>query len=146
MPKKKKRKRNVVTQVGKQAEATKAVVKPGFFHMARLGLRITCLALFPIADVFQRFDLEWLALIFLLGSALVLYEMLDYYRKFRFWRNFFLVLAFYILSFGVLMLSIILKFSWAHSSNVGIQIIFTLPRLIGAYYLIKMLLHIYPYR
>ncbi|MGB9607262.1 MAG: hypothetical protein ACPL7E_01860, partial [bacterium] len=101
---------------------------------------------FPFADVFQKLNLEWLALLCLLGSALVFYEMLDHYRKTRHWREFSLVLFFYILAFGSLMVAIYLHQSWAHSSNIFWKILFTLPRLLGASYLLKTLPRIYPYR
>jgi len=133
-------------RVSAQKVAEQKIVKPSFLQQGRLGLRLVALALFPFADVFQRLDLEWLALVFLLGSALVFYEMLDHYRKVRYWRGFWLVLLFYILSFGSLMLAISLHFSWSDSSNLILKTLFTLPRLLGAYYLIRILPQIYPYR
>jgi len=144
MSKKRKKKKEKSEKISVKEEAPKA--KAGFIQATRFGLRLVSLALFPLADVFQRANLEWLALLLLLGSALVFYEMLDFYRKTRQWRAFFLSLALYILAFGSLMLAISLKLSWAHSSNLALQILFTIPRLIGAYYLCQMLRQIYPYR
>ena len=133
-------------RISTQKIAEKKVVKPSFLQQGRLGLRLFALALFPFADIFQKLDLEWLALVFLLGSALVFYEMLDHYRKIRYWRYFWLVLLFYILSFGSLMLAIYLHCSWAHSSSLSLKILFTLPRILGAYYLLRTLPQIYPFR
>jgi hypothetical protein len=144
--KKKKGKPAKPQKVSLQKTAEQKILKPSFLHQGRLGLRLLALALFPFADVFQKLDLEWLALVSLLGSALVFYEMLDHYRKTRYWRGFWLVLLFYILSFGSLMLAISLHLSWADSSNLLLKILFTLPRLLGAYYLIRILPQIYPYR
>jgi hypothetical protein len=147
MSKKKKKGKPAKSQkILPQKTAEPKIAKPSFLQQGRLGARLLALALFPFADVFQRLDLEWLALVSLLGSALVFYEMLDHYRKIRYWRGFWLVLLFYILAFGSLMLSISLHFSWANSSNLFLTILFTLPRLLGAYYLIRILSQIYPYR
>lgn len=144
---KKKRKRTAKTEkILRKEEALQARREFSFFQMARLGLRLISLALFPLADIFQRANLEWLALVLLLGSALVFYEMLDFYRKTRQWRDFFLTFAFYILAFGSLMVAISFHMSWVQSSNIPLQILLTLPRLIGAYYLCRMLHQIYPYR
>ncbi|MBC7330515.1 hypothetical protein H5T88_09185 [bacterium] len=133
-------------RISPQKIAEQKIEKPSILQQVRLGLRLLALALFPFADVYQILDLEWLALVFLLGSALVFYEMLDHYRKERYWRGFWLVLLFYILSFGSLMLAISLHFSWVDSSSLSLKILFTIPRLVGAYYLVKILPQIYPYR
>ncbi|MEM0011258.1 MAG: hypothetical protein QXT84_06155 [Candidatus Bathyarchaeia archaeon] len=141
---KKKRKKGKIEKTQVQAEVTKG--KAGLLQRARLGLRLLSFALFPFADIFHRMDLEWLALLLLLGSALVFYEMLDFYRKIRHWREFFLTLCSYIFAFGSLMLAIFLKASWAHSSNLTLQIVLTLPRIASSYYLCKLLRQVYPYR
>ncbi len=146
MSKKKKRKKERLERIPGKKEAPKGEGIRSFAGGLRLGLRLLSLALFPFADVFQRAGVEWLAIIFLLGSALVFYEMLDFYRKARHWGAFFLTLSLYILGFGSLMLAIYLRLSWAHHSNIALQTLLTLPRLPAAYYLCKILRQIYPYR
>ncbi len=102
--------------------------------------RILSLAIFPLADAFTRMGLEGVGVLFLLLGALIFYEILDYFRKTRDWKRFFGTIGAFLLAFGVLMLAISLHASWAHASPLPWKILLTLPRFLGSYYLIQLLL------